>query len=181
MNNDVIELAKEIKHRSELVLKAEHENNGEFHKYWNALDRMMSPQNLIKLCDAVDKLAEYESMEPVAYKIFDEKFNEILGFRSSKEGAEQSFLYYKDVCCCKVIPLYRHPSKESLKFTAEIELTDFTKNREGKAVAFGKIFNDSRKRFEDGVEIITSLVTNAETYKIDGYIKTQNSIYKIRE
>ncbi|AOM42377.1 hypothetical protein A9255_18555 [Xenorhabdus hominickii] len=71
-------------------------------------------------------------------------------------------------------------NKETLKFTAEIELTDFAESGD-RAVAFGKIFNDSKKRFEDGVEIITSLVTNTETYKIDGYIKTQNSIYKIRE
>ncbi|MDX7988637.1 hypothetical protein FE392_15075 [Xenorhabdus sp. 12] len=71
-------------------------------------------------------------------------------------------------------------NNDSLKFTAEIELTDFTTDRKGKAVAFGKVFNDSRKRFEDGKEIITSLVINAETYQTDGYIKTQNSIYKIR-
>ncbi|MBD2784711.1 hypothetical protein ID858_10500 [Xenorhabdus sp. DI] len=60
MNNDVIELARKIKRRSELVLQAERENNGEFYKHWGKLDLMMSPQNLIKLCGAVEKLAEYE-------------------------------------------------------------------------------------------------------------------------
>ncbi|MBD2803459.1 hypothetical protein ID855_01770 [Xenorhabdus sp. ZM] len=68
-----------------------------------------------------------------------------------------------------------------IEYTAELELTDFSKARDGKAVAYGRVFNDSRNRFGDGVEIITSLVTNSETYKTDGYIKTQNSIYKLRE
>ncbi|KLU15368.1 MULTISPECIES: hypothetical protein [Xenorhabdus] len=72
-------------------------------------------------------------------------------------------------------------NKLSPKITAEIELTDFAQGGDGKAVAFGKVFNDSKKRFNDGDEIITSLVRNAETYKNDGYIITRNSIYKIRE
>ncbi|CDL86308.1 hypothetical protein [Xenorhabdus cabanillasii] len=72
-------------------------------------------------------------------------------------------------------------NKKPIEFTAEIELTDFKKAQDGRARAFGKVFNDSRKRFEDGVEIITFWVINAETYKTDGYIKTQNSVYKIRE
>ncbi|MGJ0580915.1 hypothetical protein ACR71G_23530, partial [Xenorhabdus bovienii] len=64
--------------------------------------------------------------------------------------------------------------------TAEIELTDFAKGEDGKGIAFGKVFNDSSQKFTDGVEIITSLVQNVETYKTDGYIKTKNSVYKIR-
>ncbi|MBI6549907.1 hypothetical protein [Xenorhabdus lircayensis] len=68
-----------------------------------------------------------------------------------------------------------------IEYTAELELTDFTKNWDGTAIAYGRVFNDSGKRFADGDEIITSLVVNAETYKTDGYIKTQHSIYKIRE
>ncbi|MDX8000806.1 hypothetical protein FE394_16835 [Xenorhabdus sp. Reich] len=120
MNNDVIELAKEIK-KSAIEVK-----NEKFDFVWlisqvkedwgnDAVSRyfqLLSNYHLIiKICEAMEKLADYENMEPVAYKIIDEKFNEILGFRSSKEGAEQSFLYYKDICCCKVISLYRHPSK----------------------------------------------------------------------
>ncbi|MDE1479353.1 hypothetical protein KKJ13_18205 [Xenorhabdus bovienii] len=66
------------------------------------------------------------------------------------------------------------------EYTAEIELTDFAKGENGKGIAFGKVFNDSRKKFTDGVEIITTLVNNVETYESDGYIKTQNSVYKIR-
>ncbi|CDG20653.1 protein of unknown function [Xenorhabdus poinarii G6] len=68
-----------------------------------------------------------------------------------------------------------------IEYTAELELTDLAKSWDGMAIAYGRVFNDSSKRFEDGVEIITSLVINAETYKTDGYIKTRNSIYKIRE
>ncbi|MBI6548232.1 hypothetical protein [Xenorhabdus lircayensis] len=172
MNNDVIELAREIKRRSELVLQAERENNSEFYKHWNSLDRMMSPRNLIKLCDAVETLAEYENMEPVAWIMEDKVDSRIIS------DIEKKYLSNTEAFN---IPLYRHPSKELSAFTAEIELTDFTKNWDGKAIAYGRVFNDSRKRFEDGVEIITSLVINADTYRNDGYIKTQNSIYKIRE
>ncbi|WP_426576296.1 hypothetical protein ACP179_17585 [Xenorhabdus stockiae] len=71
-------------------------------------------------------------------------------------------------------------SKELIELSAELEITDFCKNGDGKAVAFGKVFNDSKNRFPDGSEIITSLVQNTETYEVDGYIKTQNSVYKIR-
>ncbi|MCC8364954.1 hypothetical protein J8V57_01440 [Xenorhabdus sp. PB61.4] len=72
-------------------------------------------------------------------------------------------------------------SPRDIVYTAELEITDFYKNGEGKAVAYGKVFNDSKNRFPDGSEIITSLVQNAGSYESDGYIKTQNSIYKIRK
>ncbi|MBC8944643.1 hypothetical protein [Xenorhabdus indica] len=71
MNNDVIELAREIKKRSEAVLSAEQEENGEYPKYFFHLSPMVTPQNLIKLCAEIEKLhnklAEYENMEPMAY------------------------------------------------------------------------------------------------------------------
>ncbi|MDE9454222.1 hypothetical protein [Xenorhabdus bovienii] len=67
------------------------------------------------------------------------------------------------------------------QFTAEIEITDIAGGYPQTMVAFGKVFNDIKKRFADGVEIITSPVQNSETYETDGYITTQNSIYKIRE
>ncbi|PHM22965.1 hypothetical protein [Xenorhabdus ehlersii] len=69
--------------------------------------------------------------------------------------------------------------REAFQYTAEIEMTDFIDNGE-LALAYGKIFNDSKKRWEDGTEIMTSPVINNKTYKTDGYIKTQNSVYKIR-
>ncbi|WP_340619291.1 hypothetical protein [Xenorhabdus siamensis] len=71
-------------------------------------------------------------------------------------------------------------NKELIEFRAEIEITDFPKNKDGQGVAYGKIFHDSKKAFPDGSEIITTLVQNTETYEADGYIKTQNSVYKIR-
>ncbi|PHM65507.1 hypothetical protein [Xenorhabdus sp. KJ12.1] len=71
-------------------------------------------------------------------------------------------------------------SKETLQFTAEIELTDFVHIGNDKTMAVGKIFNDNYNRFKDGTQIRTSLVKNSETYQSDGYIKTQNSVYKIR-
>ncbi|MBD2795810.1 hypothetical protein ID856_04570 [Xenorhabdus sp. 18] len=155
MNNDVIELAREIKRRSELVLQAEREDNGEFYKHWGKLDLMMSLQNLIKLCGAVEKLAEYEriigayeqdnadwhkladrdgsaicrlvdivlnlqsklakyeNMEPVSYAVFDEKYNEIIKSRKTKELADRTANFYNSISVykCVVIPLYRHPNK----------------------------------------------------------------------
>ncbi|MBD2803066.1 hypothetical protein ID854_22120 [Xenorhabdus sp. M] len=110
--DELIKLCDAAKKLSEYecIIGAYEQDNADWHKL---IDRDGSA--ICRLVDIVlnlqSKIAEYESMEPVAYKIFDEKFNEILGFRSSKEGAEQSFLYYKDECCCKVIPLYRHPNK----------------------------------------------------------------------
>ncbi|MBC8952598.1 hypothetical protein [Xenorhabdus sp. PB62.4] len=75
MRNDVIELAREMKKRSEAVLLAESEfmksNDTEVIKRYfrevNNLDLMIYPKNIIQLCDAVEKLAEYENMEPVAW------------------------------------------------------------------------------------------------------------------
>ncbi|WP_416778277.1 hypothetical protein ACNFJN_08810 [Xenorhabdus budapestensis] len=74
-----------------------------FQEAWNA-----SRENIIKL---QSKLAEYENMEPVAYMIFDENFNEPMAYKDNKEEAEQSLSFYRRVCCCKIIPLYRHPNK----------------------------------------------------------------------
>ncbi|PHM33292.1 hypothetical protein [Xenorhabdus innexi] len=75
-------------------------------------------------------------------------------------------------------------NNRTYQYTAEIEITHFLqgKNYDGEniAIAYGRVFNDSQKRFEDGKEIITSPVVNPDTYKTDGYIKTQNSVYKIR-
>ncbi|MDX7992628.1 hypothetical protein [Xenorhabdus littoralis] len=112
MNNDVIELAKEIKRRSELVLQAEREDNGEFYKHWNKLDLMMSPQNLIKLCDAVEKLAEYENMEPVAWAR-----NTGMDRRLDLTTLPERVIEWQEIkkshrdWTDDIFPLYRHPSK----------------------------------------------------------------------
>ncbi|PHM45917.1 hypothetical protein Xmau_00308 [Xenorhabdus mauleonii] len=156
MNNTAIDIAARFKMASKLAKKM------------GGNEITINCDELIKLCEATKKLAEYKDMEPMAHFI-------IGGDGFIGEALHE---YKND---SDVFPLYRHPSKESLKFTAEIELTDFVNGSNGKAIAYGKIFNDIKKRFSDGTEIKTSLITNPETYKTDGYIKTQNSIYKIRE
>ncbi|MDE1483944.1 hypothetical protein [Xenorhabdus bovienii] len=66
------------------------------------------------------------------------------------------------------------------QFTAEIVLHHVF-SIDGDARAIGYIFNDSKQRFKEGEKIRTSQVLNLDTFEIDGYITTQNSIYKIRE
>lgn len=45
--------------------------------------------------------------------------------------------------------------------------------------AYGFIYNDSEKRFDDGTEIITSRVLNFDTIAKDGFIETRNTVYNI--
>ncbi|MGJ0578053.1 hypothetical protein ACR71G_08035 [Xenorhabdus bovienii] len=66
------------------------------------------------------------------------------------------------------------------QYTAEIVLHHVF-SIDGDVSATGYIFNDSKNRLLDGIEIRISQVLNLETYETDGYIATQNSIYKIRE
>ncbi|MDE9447809.1 hypothetical protein KKJ04_20230 [Xenorhabdus bovienii] len=71
-------------------------------------------------------------------------------------------------------------TKKPIAYTAEIVL-HYVFSIDGDARAIGYIFNDSKQRFKDGEKIRTSQVLNLDTFEIDGYITTQNSIYKIRE
>ncbi|CDM90234.1 hypothetical protein [Xenorhabdus bovienii] len=71
-------------------------------------------------------------------------------------------------------------TKKPIAYTAEI-VVQYVFSIDGDARATGYIFNDSKNRFKDGTEIRTSQVLNFESYETDGYITTQNSIYKIRE
>ncbi|MEX0445977.1 hypothetical protein [Xenorhabdus sp. SGI246] len=80
-------------------------------KTYNGNEITVNCDELIKLCEAAKKLAEYENMEPVAYMIFDENLNEPMAYKDSKEEAEKSLSFYRRLCCCKIIPLYRHPNK----------------------------------------------------------------------
>lgn len=45
--------------------------------------------------------------------------------------------------------------------------------------AWGDIYSDKKKRFQDGDPIQTSRVINIDTYLTDGYIQTVNSVYRI--
>ncbi|WP_053014330.1 hypothetical protein [Xenorhabdus griffiniae] len=105
MNNNVIELAREIKKRSEAVLSAEkeylsskeNESRDKFYSRIGYLDLVISPQNIIKLCEAVEKLAEYENMKPVAYQ------NLLTGELYSEPPKSDGTQY--------LALLYRHPKK----------------------------------------------------------------------
>ncbi len=45
--------------------------------------------------------------------------------------------------------------------------------------AWGDIYSDKKKRFQDGDPIQTSRIINIDTYLTDGYIQTVNSVYRI--
>ncbi|WP_368911511.1 hypothetical protein [Proteus vulgaris] len=53
MNNEILEYAKELKKRSESLIKAELENN-EFNYRLSDWDKLIHPKNLIKLCNALE-------------------------------------------------------------------------------------------------------------------------------
>lgn len=64
---------------------------------------------------------------------------------------------------------------------AEIDLIGFIPYDIIDVRASGRIYNDAEKRFSDGTEIITSSVQNIHSFYSDGYIRTRNSVYKIRK
>ncbi|PHM63973.1 hypothetical protein Xsto_03430 [Xenorhabdus stockiae] len=107
MNNDVIELAREMKKRSEAVLSAESEytksiDDGVGERYFrevNKLDLIISPKNIIRLCEAVEKLAEYENMKPMAiYNLADGEV-----YKSIHDIGDNKSVF--------AVSLYPHPNK----------------------------------------------------------------------
>ncbi len=60
------------------------------------------------------------------------------------------------------------------KFDADIRLSTIRGE-----CAWGDIYSDKKKRFQDGDPIQTSRVINIDTYLTDGYIQTVNSVYRI--
>ncbi|MEQ5162202.1 hypothetical protein ABN196_16240 [Proteus terrae] len=63
MNDEMLEYAKELKKRSESLIKAELENE-EFTFRLNDWDKLIHPKKLIQLCDEVERI---NSLEPVGY------------------------------------------------------------------------------------------------------------------
>ncbi|MDC9606403.1 hypothetical protein [Xenorhabdus griffiniae] len=70
---------------------------------------------------------------------------------------------------------------ESKVYTAEIELTGFILYGNADLRASGRIYHDVNQRWSDGTEIITSLVKNIHSFNADGFIRTRNSVYKLRK
>ncbi|MCW7549219.1 hypothetical protein OO184_15075 [Photorhabdus sp. APURE] len=68
-----------------------------------------------------------------------------------------------------------------ITYTAEIDLIGFIPYDITDIRASSRIYNDAEKRFSDGAEIITSSVQNIHSFYSDGYIRTRNSVYKIRK
>ncbi|MCP9268876.1 hypothetical protein M5U04_12435 [Xenorhabdus sp. XENO-1] len=69
---------------------------------------------------------------------------------------------------------------ESRAYTAELELTGFILYGNYDFRASGRIYCDVHQRWFDGAEIITSPVENIHTFNADGFIRTRNSVYKLR-
>ncbi|BET97673.1 hypothetical protein [Xenorhabdus taiwanensis] len=69
---------------------------------------------------------------------------------------------------------------ESMAYTAEIELTGFILYGNCDFRASGHIYHDVHQRWFDGAEIITSPVQNIHSFNFDGFIRTLNSVYKLR-
>ncbi|SFO03085.1 hypothetical protein [Xenorhabdus japonica] len=69
---------------------------------------------------------------------------------------------------------------ESRAYTTEIELIGFIFYDNFDFRASGRIYHDVHQRWFDGAEIITSPVQNIHTFNSDGFIRTRNSVYKIR-
>lgn len=63
MNNEILEYAKELKKRSESLIKAELENN-EFNYRLSDWDKLIHPNKLIQLCNEVERI---NNLHPVAF------------------------------------------------------------------------------------------------------------------
>jgi hypothetical protein len=62
----------------------------------------------------------------------------------------------------------------------ELELAGFILYGDYDVRATGRIYCDVHQRWLDGAEIITSPVENIHTFNADGFIRTRNSVYKLR-
>ncbi|MDE9538848.1 hypothetical protein [Xenorhabdus bovienii] len=74
----------------------------------------------------------------------------------------------------------KHLNTQGMAYTAEIELIGFLPYGITDIRANGRIYQDADQRWRDGVKIITSSVQNIHSFYSDGYIRTRNSVYKIR-
>lgn len=63
MNNEILEYAKELKKRSESLIKAELENE-EFTFRLNDWDKLIHPKMLIQLCNEIERI---NNLHPVAF------------------------------------------------------------------------------------------------------------------
>ncbi|MGJ0625903.1 hypothetical protein [Xenorhabdus bovienii] len=119
MSNDIFELAKQLK---QLAIDVKHarfdfvwlqtqikDDWGQVSipaKYFSALSNY---HQIIRLCEAIEKLAEYENMEPVAWQF--EWLDVSTGhwrFNISECKSDIDSIKYR---VRNIIPLYRHPNK----------------------------------------------------------------------
>ncbi|MGJ0624120.1 hypothetical protein [Xenorhabdus bovienii] len=114
MNNDIFELAKQLK---QLAIDVKHERFdfvwlqtqikddwGQVSipaKYFSALSNY---HQIIRLCEAIEKLAEYESIRPIAWT----SEEEIIKMRETGTHLEGYPIPFKNN---HTIALYRHPNK----------------------------------------------------------------------
>ncbi|EMN5659966.1 hypothetical protein NQ837_003296 [Providencia rettgeri] len=94
MNKELLEYAKELRKRSESLIKAELENN-EFNFRLSDWDKLIHPNKLIKLCNEVERI---NSLETVGY-ISQDGLNSLSDDCDAITSSKQQYN--------KVIPLYR--------------------------------------------------------------------------
>ncbi|KOP32479.1 hypothetical protein AFK69_15205, partial [Xenorhabdus sp. GDc328] len=82
----------------------ENESRDKFYSRIGYLDLVISPQNIIKLCEAVEKLAEYENITPIAWT----SEEEIIKMRETGTHLEGYPIPFKNN---HTIAIYRHPNK----------------------------------------------------------------------
>lgn len=104
MNKELLEYAKELKKRSESLIKAELENN-EFNFRLSDWDKLIHPNKLIQLCNEVERI---NNMEPVAWMYPSiGKFDCMVITKSAEESENIEIFFDSHGLPFKVIPLYR--------------------------------------------------------------------------
>ncbi|TCT38628.1 hypothetical protein EC835_101648 [Providencia alcalifaciens] len=63
MNHEILEYVKELKKRSELLIKAEFEND-EFNYRLSDWDKLIHPKRLIQLCNQIERI---NNLKPIGY------------------------------------------------------------------------------------------------------------------
>ncbi|HEM8180204.1 TPA: hypothetical protein U2M35_004125 [Providencia rettgeri] len=104
MNKELLEYAKELKKRSESLIKAELENE-EFTFRLNDWDKLIHPNKLIQLCNEVERI---NNMEPVAWMFPSIGKSDCMVITKSAEESENIEIFFDSHGLpFKVIPLYR--------------------------------------------------------------------------
>lgn len=104
MDKELLEYAKELKKRSESLIKAELENK-EFNFRLSDWDKLIHPNKLIQLCNEVKRI---NNMEPVAWMYPSIGRSDCMVITKIAEESENIEIFFDSHGLpFKVIPLYR--------------------------------------------------------------------------